>query len=170
MKFKGYIHFRKWFLFPLMSLFFIFMASGSVKGQPHPPRPINVTVNQNLSFGAFTHGASGGSVIIDSNGSRSSTLSVILLNFGIGYAQAIYRINGPAGTVISLLNGPDAFLPGSNGGTLRLHIGNSNPASPFVTTAGSTLINVGGTLTVGDSGANPPGSYSGSFNITFIQE
>jgi hypothetical protein len=170
MRLKGYIHYREWFLFPALSSVIILLASGSVMAQPHPPRPINVTVSQNLSFGAFTHGASGGSVIIDFNGSRSSTISVILLNFGIGYAQAIYRITGPPGTVISLLNGQDVLLPGSNGGNLSLHIGDSNPDSPFVTTAGPTMVNVGGTLTVGNSVDNPPGSYSGSFNITFIQE
>jgi hypothetical protein len=86
------------------------------------------------------------------------------------YFSAIYRITGPPGTVVSLLNGPDVLLPGSGGGSLSLHIGNSNPASPFVLTPGPFLVNVGGTLTVGNSVANPPGSYSGTFNITFVQE
>jgi hypothetical protein len=31
-------------------------------------------------------------------------------------------------------------------------------------------MNIGGTLTVGNSASNPPGSYSGTFDITFIQE
>ena len=138
--------------------------------QPHPPRPINVTVTQPLVFGAFSHGVAGGTVSINPAGIRSATGDVILLILGYSFSTAIYRITGPPGTVVSLLNGPDVFLPGSGGGSLRLRIGNSNPASPFVLTPGPFLVNVGGTLTVGNSVANPPGNYSGTFNITFVQE
>jgi len=71
------------------------------------------------------------------------------------------------------VNGPDVTLTGSGGGSMMLHIGASNPASPFVITTGppaSTLMNVGGTLTVGSPASNPPGSYSGNFDVTFMQE
>jgi len=161
--------YRRRFLFPLLSSFLFLATSGNIMSQPHPPRPINVNVTQNLGFGTFYHGVLGGSVSISPVGIRSSTGDVILLITG-SYFAAIYRITGPPGTVVSLLNGPDVLLPGSGGGTLSLHIGNSNPASPFVLTPGPFLVNVGGTLTVGNSGANPPGSYSGTFNITFVQE
>lgn len=160
---------RKRILFPMLSSFILLMSSGTVMAQVKPPRPINVTVTQNLGFGVFYHGALGGSVSITPAGVRSATGDVVLLVTGL-YFAAIYRINGPPGTVVSLLNGPDVLLPGSGGGTLSLHIGNSNPASPFVLTPGPYFVNVGGTLTVGSSAANPPGSYSGTFNITFVQE
>jgi hypothetical protein len=170
MKLREYICFcRKLYLLPLLSLVLFFVASGSVMAQVKPPRPINVTVTQNLGFGTFYHGALGGSVSVSPAGIRSSTGDVVLLVTG-SYFAAIYRITGPPSTVVSLLNGPDVLLPGSGGGSLSLHIGNSNPASPFVLTPGPFLVNVGGTLTVGNSVANPPGSYSGSFNITFVQE
>lgn len=161
--------FRKQILFPLVSSFILFTLSATVVAQVKPPRPINVTVTQNLGFGVFYHGALGGSVSITPDGVRSATGDVVLLISGL-YFAAIYRITGPPGTVVSLLNGPDVLLPGSGGGTLSLHIGNSIPASPFVLTPGPFLVNVGGTLTVGNSAANPPGSYSGTFNITFVQE
>jgi hypothetical protein len=170
MRLKKYMPFcRKQFLLQLLSSALFFLVSGSVIAQPHPPRPINVTVTQNLAFGTFYHGAVGGSVSVSPAGVRSSGGDVILLMTGL-YFSAIYRITGPPGTVVSLLNGPDVLLPGSGGGSLSLHIGNSNPASPFVLTPGPFLVNVGGTLTVGNSVANPPGSYSGTFNITFVQE
>lgn len=146
----------------------------SIAAQEPPPRPITVTATgQALSFGAFSQGAFGGTVSITAAGSRSSTGDVVLLNLGYSFSSAQYKIVANPGTVISLLNGPDVSLPGSNGGSMNLHIGNSSPISPFVTTAvppTPTLLNVGGVLTVGSPVSNPPGSFTGSFNITFIQE
>lgn len=141
--------------------------------QEPPPRPIVVTPVQNLGFGAFSQGISGGTVSVSSGGLRTATGDVILLNLGFSFTAAVYHLVGNPGTVVSLLNGPDVPLPGSGGGSMTLHIGNSNPLSPFVITTvppSYTVLYLGGTLTVGSPGANPPGSYSGSFNITFIQE
>jgi len=152
----------------------LLLLSQEVIAQEPPPRPIVVTVtSQGLSFGAFTHGASGGTVTISSGGIRSSTGDVVQLGLGYLYSTALYEVVANPGTVISLLNGPDVLLPGSNGGSLSLNIGDSDLGSPFVTTVAypvPTELNVGGTLTVGNSLANPPGNYSGSFDITFVQE
>jgi len=170
MRLEKYFRFyRKGILFPLLSLNILFMTPGTVMAQVKPPRPINVTVTQDLSFGAFYHGASGGTVSIDPSGVRSSTGSVVLLTLA-AYNVAIYRITGPPGTVISLLNGLPVSLIRGGGGSLLLTIGSSLPASPFVLTPGPFTVSVGGTLSVGNSAANPPGNYSGTFNITFVQE
>jgi hypothetical protein len=32
------------------------------------------------------------------------------------------------------------------------------------------IVYVGGTITVGNSAASPPGNYSGTFQITFVQQ
>jgi hypothetical protein len=166
-------YFEKRFL-PVLIIMLFPGALQEINGQEPPPRPVQVTVTaQTLSFGAFTHGVAGGTVAISSGGIRSATGDVILLNLGFSYSTALYQLVGNAGTVISILNGPDVSLPGSNGGSITLHIGASSPASPFVISTvppAYTLLNIGGTLTVGNSGSNPPGSYSGTFNITFIQE
>jgi hypothetical protein len=134
-----------------------------------------VTVNtlQNLSFGAFSHGSLGGTVVIDPNGSRSVTGDVIPLNMGYLYFPAIFEVSAPSGTIINILNGPDAQLSGSNGGAMTLKVGSASPASPFVSTVdppGQNAITIGATLVVGGPAANPPGTYSGSFSVTFIQE
>ncbi|MGE5393338.1 MAG: DUF4402 domain-containing protein, partial [Candidatus Saccharibacteria bacterium] len=68
------------------------------------------------------------------------------------------------------LNGPDALLTGSNGGTLTLKIGDSSTRSPFITRSQYTDVFIGGTLIVGPLTANPAGAYSGTFQVTFIQE
>lgn len=132
-----------------------------------------VSTLQNLSFGAFTQGSSGGTIIINNDGSRNATGTIVPLNLGVAYFQAIFAVEAPQGTVISLLNGPDASLTGSNGGSMSLKIGNSNPASPFISGVApplKTQISVGGTLTVGTPQQSPPGTYSGTFYITFNNE
>ena len=163
---------HKSFILPITIIFLFFIFQETIAQEP-PPRPITVTVTQNLGFGAFATGATGGTVIITSGGARSATGSVILLNLGYSFTAAIYKIIGNPGTMVSIVNGSDVLLPGSNGGSVTLHIGNSNPVSPFIITTippAFTLLNIGGTLTVGNSASNPPGNYSGTFYITFIQE
>jgi Domain of unknown function (DUF4402) len=155
-------------------LFLTFLTITASAQQP-PPRPINVFVNpaQGLIFGAFYQGVTGGTVILAPDGSRSVTGDLVQANLGIPFSAAIYQIDANVGTVISIMNGPDITLTGSNGGTIRLHIGSSIPASPFITKAVSparTQVTIGGTLTVGSPLANPSGSYSGMYSVTFIQQ
>ncbi len=146
----------------------------SIKAQEPPPRPIRVDVTaQSLGFGAFYHGVSGGTVVIDPSGSRSATGDVILLGLGYPYSAALLEVHAQPGTVISILNGPDMPLVGTPSGSMTLHPGNSLPASPFVSVAQFNVaqpLYIGGTLTVGSAAANPPGSYTGTFDITFVQE
>lgn len=134
---------------------------------------VSVTTTQNLSFGAFAHGSAGGTVVINPDGSRSVTGDVISLNMGFTYFPAIFEVEAPSGTVINIVNGPDVELTGSNGGTMTLQVGNADPASPFLSTVappGRNPVKIGATLHVGGPAANPPGAYSGSFTVTFIQE
>lgn len=140
---------------------------------PGDPGNISVYTVQNMRFGAFMQGAIGGSVILSPEGTRSITGDVIQLNMGVTYFQSIFEVEAVMGTVISILNGPNATLTGSNGGSMSMIIGGSSPGSPFITTVqppGRTQINIGGTLMVGSAVANPPGTYSGTFYITFNQE
>jgi len=159
------------FVIPVLIL--IVSVTAGMAQEP-PPRPVSVTVTaQQLSFGAFTHGAVGGTVTVSSTGIRTSTGDVILLGLGFPFSTTLYEIVANPGTVISILNGPDAVLPGSNGGSITLSVGSSDPSSPFVITTippASTQVNIGGTITIGNSAANPPGTYSGTYNVTFIQE
>jgi hypothetical protein len=146
----------------------------SVSAQVQPPRPLSVYVNpaQALNFGAF-YATTGGSIIVSPTGLRSATGDVVLVNLGFTVSPALFEIEGLPGTIVSILNGPDVTLHGSNGGSMTLHVGSSNPASPFIintTPPSRTVVNIGGTLTVGTSAVNPPGSYSGTFDITFIEQ
>lgn len=143
--------------------------------QQPPPRPISVSFNPalGLRFGAFFQSASGGTITVSPTGVRTSTGAVILADMGYTYGAANFDITANPGTLVSILNGPDATLTGSSGGSMSMHIGTSFPTSPFVTSANPPAYNtitLGGTLTVGSPVANPSGAYSGSFYVTFVQE
>lgn len=164
----------KGFVYTILFFSGVLVCRPAMAQQP-PPRPIAIFVNpaQGLRFGAFTLGNAGGTVAVSSNGSRTSTGDVVLLQLGYTFAPAIFEVDANPGTLIQIMNGPSAVLTGSNGGTLLLTIGSSSTGTPFIATAtppARTLVRIGGTLTVGNLLSNPAGQYSGMFNVTFIQE
>lgn len=146
-----------------------------VQSPPVPPRPISIFANpeQGLIFGTFFRGTTGGTVIIYPDGSRSVTGDIVQSNIGVPFSPAIFEVEANQGTIISILNGPDVQLTGSNGGSVTLQLGNSIPGSPFITAVQApsrTMIKIGGTLVVGGSLISPSGSYSGNFYVTFVQQ
>src|SRR5690349_21419534 len=141
-----------------LSMALALLCACGAKAQVLPPRPLSVFVNpaQPLSFGAFYQGATGGSVIVYPTGSRSVTGDVVQAGLGYTFSPALFEVEGLPGTLVTIMNGPDVTLTGSNGGTMTLHIGTSDPASPFIistTPPSRTVISIGGTLSVG-----PPAS------------
>ena len=186
--FKATIQLRRYAILVLFAIVFILAAIPTIDGQELPPRPsggsinpeapprpitVNIDLSQNLSFGAFYHGNAGGSVIIYPTGSRSATGDVILLGMGYSFSTGLLEVVGYPGTLVSILNGPPATLIGSNGGMMTLSLGDYFPSIPFIITTippDATQIRVGGTLTVGNPLSNPPGNYSGTFDIILVQE
>jgi len=153
----------------------LLLSQLQAQAQVHPPRPVSVYYNPSLGlrFGAIFLSTTGGTLTILPDDSRSSTGGVVQAGLGYAYGAANFEIQANPGTIISILNGPDATLYGSGGGSMSLHIGSSYPVSPFITTAtppSYTTVKIGGILTVGSPVANPVGSYSGSFMVTFMQE
>jgi hypothetical protein len=157
----------------VLPVIILLTISQEAKAQEPPPRPISVTwTSQNLSFGAFYQGATGGSVIINSAGGRSSTGDVVLLSMGYLFSAAVFNVVANPGTVISLLK-PTTTLTDGSGHLLTLQIDETSPVSPFVTTVPVTSVTpvyVGGILYIGSPAANPPGDYTGTFDMTFVQE
>lgn len=160
----------------LLTLIFIFSVPAEVKAQdpPPPPRPIKVNVtSQNLSFGAFTFGAFGGTVTVSEAGVRSATGDVILLGLGYMSTSCMILIEANPGTIISMIYSNVGPLTNGTGGSMALQIIGSSPQPPFVTEAIpplTTPLYIGGRLTVGNAVTNPPGSYNGTFDIVFNQE
>ena len=159
---------------PFLPVFLLLFGSREVSAQEPPPRPIRINATaQVLSFGAFYHGAVGGTVTVNPSSVRSSTGDVVLLGLAYPFSAAMFEVHAHRGTVIGILFGPDVSLIGTPSGSMTLRIDSSNPTSPFVSTVNFNVpipLYIGGTLTVGNSVANPPGSYSGTFDITIVRE
>lgn len=160
---------------PAIAAMILLCIAVPLQAQEPPPRPVIITANasQPLAFGAFSPGASGGTVTVSPGGTRSAGGSVVLLSLGYIYTPAMFYVRANPGTVLSVLVPPPAILTGSGGGTLSLQINGSLPASPFVTTLPwpqQTTLLVGGTLTIGNIATNPPGTYTGTYSITLIRE
>ena len=68
------------------------MISHEAIAQEPPPRPIQVTVLQNMAFGAFSQGATGGTVTVSTGGSRTATGDVVLLNLGYTFNAASFKL------------------------------------------------------------------------------
>jgi Domain of unknown function (DUF4402) len=174
MMFVKKIRYITWRFVHLLPVLLLLLGSHKVSAQEPPPRPIRINATaQILRFGAFYLGASGGTVIIAPAGTRTSTGDVVLLGMGFPFSAALFEVHAQRGTVVGILLEPSVTLTGTPSGSMTLHIDSSNPTSPFVSTVNFNIaipLYVGGTLTVGNSFANPPGSYTGTFYVTIVRE
>lgn len=162
-------------------LFLLVAGSNLVVAQSGPDLPQRnavVRATQVLNFGDMTilSGSSGGTVTVDYNGVRTATGSVVLLNLGNPVQQAIFEVKICPGRLVNVTFPSTTVLNGSNGGSMLLHLGPTNiggSGSTFISNKGCDdlhFIRVGGTIDVGAMGANPAGLYSGTFNLTFVQQ
>jgi len=160
-------------IFVIVILFIVGEKSYAQTNPEMPPRPLAVSVNQHLSFGTFSPGLSGGTVVITANGIRQSTGSVVLLSGTPFPHEAIFEVQQNPGYQIVISYASSINLIGSNGGTINLQIGPTDKGFSFTTQTGAPFWNpvrVGGTLTIGTIATNPAGNYNGQFDVTFIQQ
>lgn len=143
--------------------------------QELPPRPMQVTTWQNMNFGAFIGGQSGGTITLLPGGDRTATGTVFPVFMGFNFEPAIFEVEALPGNIIHINLPVSSTLTGSNGGSLILSIAQNqtSPLSPFVNTINPPFkmqVRVGGTLTIGSPSEDPAGNYTGTFAVTFMQE
>lgn len=163
------------FLTLLLFAFSKISAQVDPPGPENPPIPVRVEVNTArwLNFGAFTTGETGGTVVVNHSGNRTSTGDVTLLNMGPAESSALFDVTAIPGTIIQISAPVNVPLTGTNGGTIYLDIDSFSTGQVFIHTGNAntpTSVEVGGTLNVGAPGANPPGKYDGTFTLTFINQ
>jgi hypothetical protein len=129
----------------------------------------STSIIQDLSFGTFCTGRSGGAVIVPSIGSRRATGDIILLPSQTGF-PAILQFTTDNTNIVTLTTGNIFNLTSSSGGTITLQINDFYPASSFGPVIGQNNVTIGGILTVGSQASTPAGNYSGSFEVTFNEE
>lgn len=155
-------------------LFCLFSAQLHAQSPFPPPSHLQVYATQELAFGAFFTGSSAGTVTISPQGSRSVTGTVTGLALDNGSA-AVFDLRLIPGRMVHIVLPVSAQLTRIGGGeTMTItNFTTDKPGNQLVTAASHPFINpvqVGATLNVQHSAANPPGEYTGSFEITFIQE
>ena len=147
-----------------------------LSAQPDIPQRTNtLRATQPIHFGSFCiTGISGGTVTVGSDGIRSATGDILLLNIPPFAQPAIFEIKlSQSPTVCFNFESPYILLTGSSG-SLGLNLGPTdkgpdgacftlNP-NPLIV----TLLKVGGTLTI--TGSQSPGHYSGNFALKFTKQ
>jgi hypothetical protein len=161
---------KKTINYVILGLIFILLFSLSAIAQENPPIPVQVEVDTdlNLNFGTFTTGNAGGTVIVNSNGSRTSTGDISLVSMDQG-SHALFTVTANPGTIITIGSQPITLI-GPPGGSMDLKIDSYSTGQTFITRTSTTSVFVGGTLTVGNSSQSPPGQYTEYFTLTFIQQ
>lgn len=147
----------------ILFLFLMFLGGvSSVSGQP--TLEINVTVQQGINFGEF-YPTTGGSVKINFNGSREGFGGVVLLPTDIGN-QCVIEIDVNRNRQLVIVNVETPITMVGGGGTMSLDL--VQDILEYNTTRGNhkQIINIGGTLHVGDIMSNRSGNYNGTFTIT----
>src|SRR3954454_14946068 len=127
--------------------------------------PIAISKTADLRFGKFS-ALTGGTVVIATSGARNATGAVVLSSTDAGGAAA-FSVSGDANATYAIT------LPGSATITHTVDATKTMDISPFTSNpsgtgtlsgAGSQVVNVGGTLTVGS--AQTTGSYTGTFDVS----
>ena len=140
-----------------------------------PQRSITVTATQGIHFGTIClAGSSGGNVILGWDGSRTSTGDILLLSIAPTAHPSVFEIKLCEGRNVVITFDATTILNGSNGGSLTFDNGPTEKGpngSSFSTNSDCnfiTTMRMGGTLHI--PGAAIPGTYTGSFAITFNQQ
>ena len=132
---------------------------------------IAITKNTDLAFGNFSVGSTGGSVTVATNGTRTKTGDVVLMN-GVTGTAAKFDVTGSGSLAYTITLGGDASLSDGAGHSMTLarvsDLTGAGATSGNVTqgalSAGAQSIYVGGVLTVGAD--QVAGNYSGSISAT----
>lgn len=129
--------------------------------------PISITKTADMSFGNIAvQAATGGTVVLAADGTRSSTSGVTLPATAGTVTAAAFTVNGTGTFTYAITLPSTATLTRASGTeTMVASSFTSNPSGTGALTGGTQDIAVGATLTV--SAAQVPGVYtSGNFNVT----
>jgi hypothetical protein len=160
----------------VLLLFYLTVLTNTAIGQPdNSQRAITIIPVQGIHFGAFSMvGSSGGAISVGSDGSRTSTGGIVLLNISPLPQPAVFeiRLNQNQHAVITFST--IRTLTSKSGTKLRLEIGSADYVShqallPINEAGNKTVtVRVGGTLYV--PGSSNPGLYHGEIEIGVHQE
>lgn len=141
---------------------FTFVSWVALSSEAHA---IAISVNRDLSFGSALSGAGGGTVTVDPSGNLSYTGNAQALAGSVssgeftvtGQPNLDFNITLPGTGTLTCTTGACA------GSTIAIGSWASLPSGMGNTGSGSTLLNVGATITL--TGNEPLGTYTGTFRV-----
>jgi hypothetical protein len=149
-------------------------ANVNAYGRANIVSAITITKNHDLLFGQVVSDINAGTVVVGTDGTRTSTGGLTLLaQSGVSYStvhQASFAITGSAGyiytiglptTAVTLTSGTGEAAPTM---TVDTFLSSPSGTGTLDTTLGTSTLNVGGTLHV--AAGQAAGAYSGSFTVT----
>lgn len=125
--------------------------------------------NQPLSFGRFSPEATGGSIVVNPDGSRLTQGTVVPT--GLNHNPARFYVTGQLKSQFEVILPEGPVLLYREGGNETLQVTNftlDNENEIWVLEDGTRMINMGATLEVGSLEENPTGMYSGTYSIVFL--
>jgi len=117
-----------------------------------------------MSFGNFVAG-NGGTLTINTGGTRSSTGGVVALGQGATFGAASFLVSGTRNASYTLTlpaNGTVVLSDGTH--TMALNNFTVTPSNGHLSGGGTQTIRVGATLSVGSG--QPAGHYTGTYSLT----
>lgn len=159
-------------------LLLVILSISNVKAQNNPiasdiasasatiiqPISIEKIDGKDLHFGNIIASASGGTVLIATDG--TPTLTGVSAPSIPGTRQAAeFNVTGMAGTTYAITL-PESIVVSSGSNQMTVDNFVSNPNGTGILNGGSQVVKVGATLNVGASQAT--GTYNGSFQVTVV--
>jgi hypothetical protein len=161
-------------VFLVMAFFMAFFIRLHGQTSFSSPNRLQVYVVQDLNFGSFFTGSSGGAVVITPEGNRTVSGTVIALP-DPPVTPAIFEVRLIPNRMVHI-SFPSSVTFRRVGGRETMTVTgftSDKPGNSFVTAGGHPFINpvrVGATLNAGNKADHPAGNYTGSFTVTFIEE
>ena len=158
----------------IIGLFFLF---NNIKGQSISATAtatviaaLTATETSQLNFGKFSPEIQCGKIILSPDGVRTTQGTVIL--GGGSHNSGTFYITGEYDATFSIIlpSGPALLTNTLNAKTMSVTDWQSIPSSGIGSgklNGGSSIVQVGAILNVGDMNANPVGVYTGIYTITF---
>ena len=140
-------------------------ASATATASANIIQPLEIVKTADLAFGNIASGTSEGTVVIATDGARTSTGGVTLIEAGNVSNAASFDVNGLADASFTI-EVPASIVIETEGGADQMTVDNfvsSLGADSVLDANGEATLNVGATLNV--SAQQAAGLYSGSFDV-----
>ena len=140
-------------------------ASAEAKATANIITPIKIAKRADLNFGNIVAGTGIGTVIVDTEGDRTSTGDVILPSATLGTVNAAeFTVTGLANATYAITLPESINISTTGGETMTVTDFTSNPSGTGTLAGGTQTLSVGARLNVG--AGQVAGDYTGEFSVT----